>query len=145
MVKNKTHNLVLLRQLALFALVGGTGAMVDLSLFWLFTNVAGLHYLSANVASVAAAICWTFAGNALLTFRPADGRARSRAEWLRYAGKFLAVSLCGLALQELLLFVFVEKGVFPDKVWAKIVAIVIVASGNFIGNKLWVFRVGKKS
>ena len=124
----RPHNWV---QLAKFSTVGATGYAVNLAVYTTLVH-AGLHYNVAALCSFLVAVTNNYTWNRLWTFRGQRGH-------IAYQGiRFLIVSLCALAANELLLTVLVALGV--GKIVAQAIAVVLVMPINFVGNKLWSFR-----
>ncbi|MEU5280598.1 GtrA family protein [Streptomyces asoensis] len=120
-----------LRQLITYALVGGSGVLLDLGAFLLLYNVAGLHEQVANVLSTSLGITNNFVLNALFTFGKRD---RLLLRWLR----FYAVGLTGIALTFVLLAVFSRGlGIDPNLVKAGSLPLVLVF--QFALNRKWSF------
>ena len=118
-------------QLAKFALVGGSGYVVNLAVY---TGLVlwGVHYLAAAVCSFLVAVTNNYTWNRLWTFRDQRGH-------LVYQGlRFLAVASVALAANLVFLRVLVELGL--GKIVAQAIAIVLVTPWNFAANKLWSFR-----
>jgi putative flippase GtrA len=124
----RPHNWV---QLAKFSAVGATGYVVNLAVYATLVD-AGLHYNVAAACSFLVAVTNNYTWNRLWTFRGQRGH-------IAYQGiRFLIVSLCALAANEVLLTAFVALGV--GKILAQAIAVVLVMPINFVGNKLWSFR-----
>ena len=118
-------------QLAKFATVGATGYVVNLAVYTLLIE-AGLHYNLAALCSFLVAVTNNYTWNRLWTFRGQRGH-------VAYQGlRFLAVAVAALAVNELLLTIFVALGL--GKVVSQAIAVVLVMPINFVGNKLWSFR-----
>ena len=118
-------------QLAKFCTVGATGYVVNLSVYAALLS-ADVNYLVAAALSFAVAVANNYTWNRLWTFRGERGH-------VAYQGlRFLAVALCALAANEVLLALFVWGGL--GKIEAQAIAIVLVTPINFAGNKLWSFR-----
>ena len=123
------HNWV---QLAKFCVVGASGYVVNLAIFALLLD-AGLHYSLAAACSFLVAVTNNYMWNRLWTFRHQRGH-------VAYQGlRFLVVALVALAANELILAAFVALGL--GKVVAQAIAIALVTPINFVGNKLWSFRL----
>ena len=119
-------------QLAKFATVGASGYVVNLAVYTALLRGAGWHYIAAATASFLVAVTNNYTWNRLWTFRGQRGH-------IAYQGiRFLIVSLCALAANELLLTALVAVGV--GKIVAQAIAVVLVMPINFVGNKLWSFR-----
>ncbi|MBK3630442.1 GtrA family protein [Streptomyces sp. MBT49] len=120
-----------MRQLITYALVGGSGVLLDLGAFLLLYNVAGLHEQVANVLSTSLGITNNFVLNALFTFGKRD---RLLLRWLR----FYSVGLTGIALTFVLLAVFSRGlGIDPNLVKAGSLPLVLVF--QFALNRKWSF------
>lgn len=123
------HNWV---QLAKFTAVGASGYVVNLAVYALLLNWAGLHYLGAAFCSFLVAVANNYWWNRHWTFRGQRGH-------FAYQGmRFAIVSVVALAANLLVLRLLVGLGV--GKFVAQAIAIVAVTPLNFVGNKLWSFK-----
>ena len=123
------HNWV---QLAKFTAVGASGYVVNLAVYALLLNWAGLHYLGAAFCSFLVAVANNYWWNRYWTFRGQRGH-------FAYQGmRFAIVSVVALAANLLVLRHLVGLGV--GKFVAQAIAIVAVTPLNFVGNKLWSFK-----
>ncbi|MEU5121015.1 GtrA family protein [Streptomyces asoensis] len=120
-----------LRQLITYALVGGSGVLLDLGAFLLLYNVAGLHEQVANVLSTSLGITNNFVLNALFTFGKRD---RLLLRWLR----FYSVGLTGIALTFVLLAVC-SRGLDIDPNLVKAGSLPLVLVFQFALNRKWSF------
>ena len=119
-------------QLVKFALVGGSGYVVNLVVFALLAEVAGLHHIPAAVGAFCVAVTNNFLLNRHWTFRARDGHAGFQA------ARFFAVSLVGLGLNLAVLELLVSVAELPE-LPAQALAVAMAMPVNFIGNKLWTF------
>lgn len=121
-------------QLVRFGVVGGTGFALNLAIFALLVHPLGIVY------QVAAAAAWIIAGvnnfvwNRQWTFKARHGQVHAQAM------KFLVVSLLALGFNELVLTLLVE-GAGLSQVVAQVLALAASTPLNFLGNKLWSFKV----
>jgi dolichol-phosphate mannosyltransferase len=123
------HNWV---QLAKFCAVGASGYVVNLAVYALLLNWAGLHYLVAALISFIVAVSNNYWWNRHWTFRGDRGH-------FAYQGmRFAVVSTVALGANLVILRLLVGAG--TGKVVAQAIAIILVTPLNFIGNKLWSFR-----
>lgn len=120
-----------LRQLITYALVGGSGVLLDMCAFLLLYNTAGLHEQVANVISTSIGITNNFVLNALFTF---DKRDRLLMRYLR----FYAVGLTGIVLTFALLAVF-SRGLGIDPNIVKAGSLPVVLAFQFALNRKWSF------
>jgi putative flippase GtrA len=122
-------------QLVKFCVVGVSGYVVNLLVYYLLLDHAHLHYAVAATGSFLVAVTNNYTWNRLWTFRHQRGH-------FGYQGlRFLVVSVTVYLANLALLSVFVATGV--GEIVAQAVAVVLVTPLNFIGNKLWSFR-GKR-
>ena len=120
-------------QLAKFGTVGASGYIVNLAVYTALVRGAGWHYALAATASFLVAVTNNYIWNRAWTFR--DQRGHVAFQGLRFLTVALAAYVANLGILALL----VELGV--DKVVAQAIAIALVTPLNFVGNKLWSFRV----
>lgn len=123
-----------LRRFIKFSLVGVVNTVIDFLIFFIAINVAGLHYLFANIISWFVAVGVSFFLNKFWTFKSVGVNSTAS----QYA-RFTAVSLVALGLSLLLLYVFVEIMSLHELV-GKILTIGIVVFWNFFMNRLWTFK-----
>lgn len=122
-------------QLGKFCVVGASGYVVNLGVYTILLHGFGLHYLVAAVGSFLVAVSNNYLWNRVWTFRSARGSVVFQGL------RFFVVSVLALAANLAVLALLVELG--TDKVVAQAIAIVLVTPVNFVGNKLWSFRVGR--
>ena len=123
-----------------FLAVGAVGTLLDFSLLTLL-KLAGLPTLLANSLSFTAGLVNNFTWNRLWTFGDAI-----QPDWRRQLVQFTAVSLVGLALNNLI--VLSLEGIFgtmlnqPD--WgylpAKVIATGVIVFWNYFANRMWTFK-----
>lgn len=119
-------------QLLKFCVVGGTGYVLNLSVFAALLALTDIHFVPAAMCSFGIAVLNNYTWNRLWTFRETRGH-------LAFQGvRFLVVSLFALGANLLCLEVLVALG--ADHVPAQAIAIVLVTPVSFVGNKLWSFR-----
>ncbi|MDO9410146.1 GtrA family protein [Patulibacter sp.] len=119
-------------QLLRFAVVGATGAVVNLLVYAVAAGPLGWDYRLAALLGFAVAVTNNFALNRLWTFAGATGHAGFQA------ARFVAVSLAGLGVNLLVLHVLVD-GFGTGKLVGQAIAIGAATPMSFVGNKLWSF------
>ena len=120
-------------QLAKFCTVGASGYVVNLTVYTLLLRGAGVHYLAAAVCSFLVAVTNNYTWNRLWTFRGQRGH-------VAYQGmRFLVVSVAALLANLVCLRLLVALGL--GKIVAQAIAIILVTPLNFVGNKIWSFRI----
>ncbi len=123
-----------LHQFFKYATIGATATIIDLSGLYIFVEYANFSVIPAAVLSFLIANITSFLLNKNWTFQNTSKNYRKQ-----YI-KFLIVSLGGLLLTVGFMSVFVN--IF--KIWymlAKILTSLVVMFWNFLGNKLWTFKL----
>src|SRR5919198_4272583 len=119
-------------QLIKFCAVGGSGYVVNLTVFALCVEALGLHHLIGATCAFVVAVTNNFWWNRHWTFRARRGHAGFQA------ARFFAVSIAAFffaaAILELLVSV-VGVSALP----AQAISIVAATPLNFVGNKMWSF------
>ena len=127
----KPHNWV---QLAKFLLVGLSGYVVNLAVFTFSLEVLGVHHIAAATIAFGVAVMNNFWWNRHWTFGAREGHAGFQA------ARFFAVSAVAFLIQVSLLELLISAAGMP-KVLAQAISLVLATPVNFIGNKLWSFRL----
>jgi len=137
----------LLGDLTRFAVVGGFGLAVDLTVFNLLRvslladgRVAGAAMIAKSIA-VIAAILTNWAGNRWWTFRTQRG-----LRLVSEAAKFFVVSLAGSGIALLCLafshYVLDLTSGLADNISANVVGLVLGSAFRFVAARTWIFRSG---
>ncbi len=109
-----------------FGVVGLSGMVIDFSITWLVKERLRWNKYLANTFGFSLAVINNYIINRLWTFE-------SKQEWLPEFERFFLFSLIGLGLNNLLLYLFHEKGKLNFYV-AKALAIACVFIWNFFSN-----------
>lgn len=129
-------------KILLYLLVGGTAALVEWSLFFVFINYLfigwGLKNTALTMFSTAAAFCLStlyhyILGN-ILVFD-----SGSRYQKGKELSLVFLVSTMGLFFNLLLMFIFVTLWAWP-MMFSKILTSGIVVVWNYLSRKKWIFR-----
>jgi putative flippase GtrA len=121
-------------QLVKFCAVGASGYVVNLSVFAAFVGLLDAHHLVAATAAFVVAVLNNFWWNRRWTFRARGGHAGFQAA--RFFTVSIAAFLFAAAVLELLVSV-VGVAELP----AQAISIIVATPLNFIGNKMWSFRI----
>lgn len=119
-------------QLFKFGLVGLSGYVLNIFVFAVLAEVAGIHHIAAAVGAFCIAVLNNFWWNRHWTFRARAGHAGFQA------ARFFAVSIVALGINLVVLELLVST-VGLAEVAAQAIAVAIAMPVNFIGNKLWTF------
>ena len=122
-------------QLFHFAVVGGSGYVVNLIVFTLLTKGADINHLLAAVGAFVVAVSNNFLLNRHWTFR-SQGSKESHAGF--QAARFFTVSLVGLGVNLAILELLVSAAGLAE-LPSQAIAVALATPVNFIGNKLWTF------
>jgi putative flippase GtrA len=125
-------------QLVRFAIVGGTGYVVNLAVYSALVALGDVHYVTAAVLAFCVAVTNNFLLNRHWTFKATHGRATFQAP------RFLAVSLIALGFNLIVLELLVGV-VGVAEIPGQAVAILAATPLNFLGNKLWSFHITHRS
>ncbi|MDQ3630120.1 MAG: GtrA family protein [Actinomycetota bacterium] len=121
-------------QLVRFGLVGGSGFVVNLLVFWALVHPAGVDYRLANIAAYLVAVTNNFSWNRLWTFRADAAGGHAGFQAARFFVVSLGAQLVALATLEALV-----AGADAPKLAAQAIAVIAATPLNFLGNKLWSF------
>ena len=119
-------------QFVRFGVVGASGYVVNLAVYALLLEAAGLHYVAAATGSFLLAASWNYWWNRTWTFRAQRGGFTSQGM------RFFVVSATAYGANVALLAALVASGL--GKIDAQAIAIILVTPVNFLGNKLWSFH-----
>jgi putative flippase GtrA len=132
-------------QLTRFGLVGIVGFVVDFTVFNILRATVlspdAVHHglLWANVISTSLAIITNWVGNRYWTFNSAK-----RSNWVREAVEFVVVSLGGLAITLVCLwvshYVLGYTSLLADNIAKNVVGLGLGTAFRFTFYRLWVFR-----
>ena len=121
-------------QLTRFGVVGGSGFVVNLLVFWVLVHPAGADYRAANIAAYFVAVTNNFAWNRWWTFRDDAAGGHAGFQAARFFAVSLVAQLVALGILEALVV-----GADAPKLAAQAVAVAAATPLNFLGNKLWSF------
>ena len=119
-------------QLLKFCIVGASGYVVNLVVYYALIHGAGAQYLVASVVAFLVAWLNNFVLNRQWTF-PKVGTSP-----VRQAAKYLIVSVIGLVVNLGILWALVHAG--TDTLLAQAIAIAAVTPLTFVLTRSWAFR-----
>ena len=127
----KPHNWL---QLIRFGTVGASGYVVNLAVFALCVHVLGIDYRVSAVIAWIVSVLNNFLLNRHWTFRA------KQAHPVRQGVRFFAVSLVTFGFSYVVLIGLVS-GAGMTKVLAQAIAVAAGTPLNFVGQKLWSFKL----
>jgi putative flippase GtrA len=124
----------LIVQFAKFATVGVSNTLITFAVYTLLLKGFGVWYLAASAIGFIAGAVNGFLLNRRWTFRGHVGDALTPVRWFVVQG-------CGLALNEGLLYLYVDE-LGLDKLVGQALSIAVVTVSTFLVNRAWTFRMG---
>lgn len=120
-------------QFVKFGIVGVSNTTISLAVYTLLLKGFGVWYLAASAIGFTCGAVNGFLVNRRWTFRGHVGDALTPVRWFVVQG-------CGLALNEGLLYLYVDRlGV--DKLLAQPLSLAVVTVLTFFANRAWTFRM----
>jgi putative flippase GtrA len=120
-------------QFAKFAIVGVSNTLITFAVYTLLLKGFGVWYLAASAIGFIAGAVNGFLLNRRWTFRGHVGDALTPVRWFVVQG-------CGLALNEGLLYLYVDE-LGLDKLVGQALSIAVVTVSTFLVNRAWTFRM----
>lgn len=121
----------LISQIFKFGIVGGSAFVIDYGIMIVLTEVVGINYLISSGISFAVSVIYNYILSVRWVFE-VEKNGDKRKEFI----VFIVLSLIGLALNQLLMWVTVS-GIHIFYMVAKILVTVVVMIYNFITRKLF--------
>ncbi|MFX1277506.1 MAG: GtrA family protein [Promethearchaeota archaeon] len=117
-----------------FAVVGGVGTLVNLSILYILTDIYGILYLISEAIAFTISVIHNYFWNKSFTFEE-DIKEKVIGKGI----KFTVICIIALIVNLTVLFILVEFfGIFY--LIAEVGAICIAFFVNFFGNRFWTFR-----
>ncbi|PWS27384.1 glycosyl transferase family 2 [Pedobacter yonginense] len=117
-----------------FGLTGLFGMAIDFGATWLFKEKIKVNKYVANAIGFSLAVTNNYLINRIWTFQSTN------AHWGTEFSKFLVVSLIGLGLNTIIIYLFHQRKNGANFYVAKFFAIIIVFVWNFLANMLFTFK-----
>jgi putative flippase GtrA len=122
-------------QLVKFCIVGGSGFVVNVSVFFVVNHLLGVHHIAAATFAFVLALFNNFWWNRHWTFGK-HGARESHAGF--QAARFFTVSVVAFLVALGILQLLVTTTDLPATI-AQAISIVAATPLNFVGNKMWTF------
>lgn len=121
----------LLMQIIKFGFVGGSAFLIDAGLLFVLTDIFSIHYLISGLISFSVSVIYNYILSVVWVFDTDKGKNKS-TEFI----VFIILSIIGLGLNQILMFVFVDL-IHIYYMLSKIVVTFIVMVYNFITRKFF--------
>ncbi|MDD3048479.1 MAG: GtrA family protein [Bacilli bacterium] len=125
----------LLKQILKFGVVGGIAFLIDYSLLYIFTEVFGIYYLISAVLSFIISLIFNYIASIKWVF---DAKKQTIKDIII----FVILSVIGLGINQLIMYVFVEK-LLIYYMFTKLFATAVVMIYNFITRKIFIEKKEK--
>lgn len=119
-----------------FAIVGGSGVIVNMGCFFILTRYAGLKLEYASPIAIEISILSNFILNNIWTFRKRNTKVGLASRIFRY---HLVTGLAGIVNYGILLLLAKVFGV--NDLIANLIGIMVGTFINFLLNSLWTWRI----
>lgn len=127
------------REQILYLVFGGVTTLISIITYAVFTELADINILIANILSWIISVAVAYATNKSVVFR---SDKKGAAQVLTEALSFYAGRLLTLLIEEAILFVFIDLAKLPNMP-VKIIAQIIIIVLNYIISKVFIFKKTK--
>ena len=121
----------LLIQIFKFIIVGGIATLLDWAIYYILYRFVGINPLIANIISFAISVTYNYYASCKYVFNVTKSKTKYRLFL-----EFVAFSLIGLGINELLIFILYTK-LSWNAMLVKILATAIVMIFNFVTRKIF--------
>ena len=121
----------LIAQFMKFGIVGVIAFIIDYGVMIFLTEVFGAPYLISTTISFVVSVIFNYFASMRFVFKRKDDMSRRREFII-----FVVLSVCGLAINDVLMWLMVDS-LFIDYRISKIVVTVVVAVWNFVTRKIF--------
>ena len=121
----------LIAQFMKFGIVGVIAFVIDYGVMIFLTEVFGVPYLISTTISFVVSVIFNYFASMRLVFKRKDDMSRRREFII-----FIVLSVCGLGINDLLMWLMVDS-LYIDYRLSKIVVTVVVAVWNFVTRKIF--------
>ena len=119
-----------------YYIVGASGVLVNLGIFYMLADIAGFWYVASQVVAISVSITTNFFFNRYWTFR---GSVENQRNSVMYV-KFIIISAVGMAIQMGITVTLVESSGFYHMYGAGI-GIAVASAINYVLNRRLTFGV----
>ena len=121
----------LIAQFMKFGIVGVIAFVIDYGVMIFLTAVFGVPYLISTTISFVVSVIFNYFASMRFVFKRKDDMSRRREFII-----FIVLSVCGLGINDLLMWLMVDS-LYIDYRLSKIVVTVVVAVWNFVTRKIF--------
>lgn len=121
----------LIAQFMKFGIVGVIAFVIDYGVMIFLTEVFDVPYLISTTVSFVVSVIFNYFASMRFVFKRKDDMSRRREFII-----FIVLSVCGLGINDLLMWLMVDS-LYIDYRLSKIVVTVVVAVWNFVTRKIF--------
>lgn len=121
----------LIAQFMKFGIVGVIAFVIDYGVMIFLTEVFAVPYLISTTISFVVSVIFNYFASMRFVFKRKDDMSRRREFII-----FIVLSVCGLGINDLLMWLMVDS-LYIDYRLSKIVVTVVVAVWNFVTRKIF--------
>ena len=121
----------LIAQFMKFGIVGVIAFVIDYGVMIFLTEVFGVPYLISTTIAFVVSVIFNYFASMRFVFKRKDDMSRRREFII-----FIVLSVCGLGINDLLMWLMVDS-LYIDYRLSKIVVTVVVAVWNFVTRKIF--------
>lgn len=121
----------LFNQIFKFVIVGGIATLIDWIIYFILYNWFNIHPLLANIFSFSISVIYNYIASVRWVFNVDKNKSKQRMFF-----EFIILSIIGLLLTELFLYLFITLLNMNEMV-SKIIATAIVMVFNFVTRKIF--------
>ena len=121
----------LIAQFMKFGIVGVIAFVIDYGVMIFLTEVFGVPYLISTTISFVVSVIFNYFASMRFVFKRKDDMSRRREFII-----FIVLSVCGLGINDLLMWLMVDS-LYIDYRLSKIVVTVVVAVWNLVTRKIF--------
>ncbi|MFP3156355.1 GtrA family protein [Lachnospiraceae bacterium ZAX-1] len=127
----------LIKQIIKFGIVGGLSTAIDLVLLFVFTEFFGIYYLWSAAMSFSISLIFNYICSMHFVFQRKEDAHKGKEFLL-----FFILSVCGLGINQLLLWILVEQFTIHYML-SKILATGVVMVWSFVTRKIFLEKKDK--
>lgn len=120
-----------MRQIVKFVIVGLIATIIDISAYYIFYSIFNINPLLANVLAFCISVTYNYIASVKWVFDITENKSNKRM-----FAEFIVLSIVGLLLTELIIYIAVDK-LNINAMIIKIIATGIVMVFNFITRKIF--------
>lgn len=124
------------KEILRYIFFGVLATIISITSYWIFNHLMYMNELIANIISWILAVLFAFITNRRWVFQVPKKNERN---FIKQLIEFYSGRLLTLALEEIIILIFITLLEFPSMV-VKIFAQIAVIVTNYIISKLWIFK-----